>query len=117
MNTNNIENIDEIEHIRFLANCIANELNPLRIYLFGSFAEGKNTEDSDYDFYVVMPDDNKINGLELASNALRSMRHKMNRSVDVLVHNKKIFKKRSNMPATVDKEVYKKGVIIYEKRH
>ena len=35
---------------------------PKRIYLFGSFAKDTYNEDSDYDFYVVVPDDagNKI---------------------------------------------------------
>lgn len=30
---------------------------PKRIYLFGSFAKDTYNEDSDYDFYVVVPDD------------------------------------------------------------
>ena len=35
--------IDEFDHIKFLAETIAKSLHPQRIYLFGSFAEGRNT--------------------------------------------------------------------------
>jgi len=29
-------------------------LNPLKIYLFGSFARGNENIESDYDFYIIM---------------------------------------------------------------
>ena len=29
-------------------------LSPIKIYLFGSFAEGKQNENSDFDFYIVL---------------------------------------------------------------
>ena len=29
-------------------------LNPLKIYLFGSFARGEENSSSDYDFYIIM---------------------------------------------------------------
>ena len=32
------------------------QLSPVRIYLFGSFAEGREQPDSDFDFYIVVDD-------------------------------------------------------------
>ena len=40
----------QIDEVELLKNKIAEQISPLKIYLFGSFAEGKQTEDSDYDF-------------------------------------------------------------------
>jgi len=34
------------------------------IYLFGSFATGNANENSDYDFYVVIPDDSGMREIE-----------------------------------------------------
>ena len=45
---------------------------PKRIYLFGSFAKDTYNEDSDYDFYVVVPDD-AGNKIELSQKAYKSL--------------------------------------------
>lgn len=47
------------EGIRELADRFVSELSPLKVYLFGSFAEGRENENSDYDFYVVVSDSEK----------------------------------------------------------
>ena len=41
-------NIEQITH------CFVEQLSPLKVFLFGSFAEGSYNEDSDYDFYIVV---------------------------------------------------------------
>lgn len=48
-------------------------LTPTQIYLFGSYARDSATPDSDYDFYVVVPDD-AGNNIELAQKAYRALR-------------------------------------------
>ena len=53
--------IDELDTIKYLVKCIVDKIYPLRVYLFGSFAVGKNNANSDYDFYVIMPDDTPNN--------------------------------------------------------
>ena len=40
-----------MEEIEAIKRQFVEQLSPLRIYLFGSFAEGKSTPDSDLDFY------------------------------------------------------------------
>ena len=39
--------------INELTNSFVKDLMPIRIYLFGSFAEGKQNADSDFDFIVT----------------------------------------------------------------
>ncbi|MCD7748096.1 MAG: nucleotidyltransferase domain-containing protein [Firmicutes bacterium] len=45
------------EEIEELKRGFVEKLNPLRIYLFGSFAEGTYRDESDFDFYIVVSDD------------------------------------------------------------
>ena len=108
-----MKRIDEFDHIKELAKKIAAAVNPLRIYLFGSFAEGRNNEDSDYDFYVVMSDDCKENPLDIAGQAYCSARHIKKRPIDVLIEKISRFNEMKNVPISVEYDVYQKGVLLY----
>lgn len=33
------------------------QLSPIKVYLFGSYANGSYTKDSDFDFYIVVRDE------------------------------------------------------------
>ncbi len=46
----------EKKALRFILDRLAKALNPFRIYLFGSRAEGRATSDSDFDLVVVFDD-------------------------------------------------------------
>lgn len=50
--------IDE-KTIRELCDCIVREFQPERIILFGSYASGKPTPDSDVDLLVILPFEGK----------------------------------------------------------
>ena len=39
------------DEINTITEKIVNELSPLKVYLFGSYARGNFTSESDYDFY------------------------------------------------------------------
>jgi predicted nucleotidyltransferase len=45
------------DELRELQEKIVNAVPVERLYLFGSYATGSQNEDSDYDFYVVLPND------------------------------------------------------------
>ncbi|MCD8344156.1 MAG: nucleotidyltransferase domain-containing protein, partial [Oscillospiraceae bacterium] len=45
-----------VREIEDLKAQLVSSLSPVRIYLFGSFADGTNTEQSDFDFYIVVND-------------------------------------------------------------
>ena len=42
------------DEIMSMKDRIVDQLSPLKVYLFGSYADGSFKEDSDYDFYVVV---------------------------------------------------------------
>lgn len=101
--------INEIDELK---NCFVEDLLPRRIYLFGSFAEGKQNADSDFDFYIVV-DDSQRDMLELTAKAYKSIRYKQKRAVDIIVNTEKTFEDRKERLLSVEKEVAQKGVLLY----
>lgn len=100
--------IKEIEEIKMK---FIEKLSPKRIYLFGSYAEGTQSEDSDFDFYIVM-DNESVNIRELTTEAYKSIRSVKKRPVDIIVGTDKRFEERKKFPS-IEYEVEQKGVLIY----
>ena len=97
-----------------LKNSFIEQLDPVRIYLFGSFAEGKQTEDSDFDFYIVVKDsENDV--LELTTRAYKSIRHKQKRAVDIIVNTQSKFNTQKDSHYSIENDVLNKGVLLYGK--
>ena len=90
---------------------LVEQLSPVGIYLFGSFAEGRNTEGSDFDFYIIVDDSVKDIPAE-TTKAYRSIRRTKQRPVDILVGTRSRFEARKNIPS-VENEVFQKGVLLY----
>lgn len=104
--------ISDQTEINELTDCMAKQISPLRIYLFGSFAEGKQKEDSDYDFYIVVNDSERdITGL--TTEAYKAIRKVKKRPVDIVVGTASRFEERKDKP-TLEYEVDKKGILLYE---
>ena len=79
--------------------------------MFGSLAEGTYTENSDFDFYIVM--DDKITDLVgMTASAYKAIRSIKQRPVDIIVGTSSRFKERKDM-MSVEKEVFEKGVLLY----
>ena len=75
--------------------------------------EYKFDKDSDYDFYIVVPDD-AGNKLELSQKAYKSLRGIRRRPVDIVVGYESSFDERSK-ENTLEKVVKQEGVLLYEK--
>lgn len=103
--------LEERNEINELKDCMVKQLSPRKIYLFGSFAEGKQNPDSDYDFYIIV-DDSQRDMIELTAAAYKSIRFKQKRSVDIIVNTENNFEKRKNSPS-LESEVMEKGVLLY----
>jgi len=99
----------EIEDI---VNIIVNTVPVLEVYIFGSYANGTARADSDYDFYVVVPDG--LQSIETAWKITGSIPReiKKRRSIDMLVGTKSKFDKYRNV-YSIEREVAEKGVKLY----
>lgn len=102
------------EDIQRIAKQITETVDAEKIYLFGSYAYGIPNNDSDYDFYVVIPDDSlrPIDAMKKIYGALAKT--KMKTPVDVLALGLSNFEKRSTM-MTLEGRVAREGALIYER--
>ncbi|MCL2059179.1 MAG: nucleotidyltransferase domain-containing protein [Oscillospiraceae bacterium] len=101
-------NISEINEI---VNIIHNVIPVIEIYIFGSFANGTAGEDSDYDFYVVIPD-NSLRAREATWKIREALVGKQKRGIDMLVGTQSKFKNNINT-YSIENEVAKTGVKLY----
>lgn len=99
------------EEIRALKDCFVKALDPVSVYLFGSYASGTAVEDSDFDFYIVV-DDSRTDTLDLMARAYAACSEIKRRPVDILVGTRSKFEARKQRP-TIENEVYHKGVLLY----
>ena len=99
--------------IRLIADRLKKSVEPQKIYLFGSFARGEERADSDYDFYLVMPD-SISDKITVSQNAYRSLRGLKRRSVDIVVGSVSGFEERKTRK-TLESIIDKEGIVIYEK--
>lgn len=85
-----------------------------RLYLFGSFAYGTPTYESDYDFFALIandaikPIDAKLKARRLLASINRS------RDADVFADYKDRFEERSKYN-TLEKKITQEGVVLYER--
>ena len=84
-----------------------------RIYLFGSYAYGAPSEDSDYDFYVVIPDGG-MRPLDALGDIYMAMRGVGRTPTDILAGTMETFERRSKQ-LTLERTIAERGVILYER--
>ena len=84
-----------------------------KLYLFGSFANGTPNENSDYDFYMVIPNDS-MRPLDAINKAYLAMRGLKRKPVDLLAGTVDIFSRRSE-GVTLERKIAREGVILYER--
>jgi len=83
------------------------------IYLFGSYAYGTPNKDSDFDLYVVIPDDS-MRPIEAMHKIGSAISRKDIRAVDILVGKESVFNQRKQLP-TIERTIFKNGVKLYGK--
>ncbi len=92
---------------------IKEEVNAQEIYLFGSFANGNERIDSDFDIYVVL-DSTEIRPIKAIQKINYALSHKDLRSVDILANYYNVFMSTAQAPS-LEKEILERGVKLYER--
>jgi predicted nucleotidyltransferase len=82
------------------------------IYLFGSYAYGNPTEESDIDLYIVTPD-NINNFSEIYTKIMVDLSYKKIFFIDLLLNTESVFNLRKDKNI-FEKTISQKGKIIYE---
>jgi len=93
------------------AKILAEAAHPLKIILFGSYAQGKPTEESDVDLLVIernLP--NKLDEMVRLRRLLRPLRI----PVDVLVYSEDEVREWGHLPGTALYWALKQGKVLHE---
>ena len=101
------------DEVNALKDRIVEQLSPLKVYLFGSYAYGTPNADSDYDFYIVV-DDAHSDAYEQTVRAYQAIRHARTRPVDILVGTNSAFEKKAESRHTIESEVFRRGILLYD---
>lgn len=83
-----------------------------QVYLFGSYAQNKETEDSDLDIFVVADLSGKKK-IEVTQQARRLLLKKVFMPVDILVCDIKDFNSRKDIESTFEYLIASEGQKIY----
>ena len=100
----------ENSQIEDFANRIAKEFKPERIILFGSYASGSASPDSDVDLLVVMPHDDK--GWRVATQMRQRARPSF--PMDLIVRTPQQIRDRLALDDPFVREVIERGRVLYE---
>jgi len=103
-----------------IVNTLSEDLSLYKIILFGSFAYGNPTKESDIDLIVVTNDDSipgsyeeNIRNYLRVSSVLRDIKKDM--AMDLIVYTKPMYDKFVQLGSMFSKEILKKGEILYER--
>ena len=83
------------------------------IYLFGSFAKKTQQKSSDYDFYIVIPDNSGIREREAAWAIRKGLIGKQKKPMDMIVGTQSKFNRRKNYFYSIEKEIAETGVKLH----
>ncbi len=88
--------------------------NPSKVILFGSYARGDATDDSDLDLMVIEPEvANKFDEMV----RLRNVMGDMPVGVDLLVYSDREASRRSQVAGTLLYRAFREGKVIYDASH
>ena len=87
--------LNEIEELK---DCIVEQLLPIQIYLFGSYANITFTNENDLDFYIVVKDDVADISTE-TTRAYKAIRRVKQCPVDIVLGTRSRFEARKEIPS------------------
>ncbi len=106
---------ESARNIQEITQCIVARVKPLKVILFGSFASGTYTDESDYDFYIVVDDERDVS--KATDEAYNSVLFVKKRPVDIIVGTNSRFeiKGKSRHSLMVEGEVQRNGILLYDR--
>jgi uncharacterized protein len=104
--------LEQDPHLDAIVRRLIECYQPVRIYLFGSVARGDSGPDSDYDLFVLVPDD--AAGARRSSALFYENQLGLSRGADVLVATRESFDaKAARVVASLPATVLREGQLLY----
>ena len=92
-----------------------------KIYIFGSYANGNENEDSDVDMYILVKDKDIIDTRQKYNNIMAKIKNSLydnqnypKGGLDLLLNDNNDFNMKKNINGNIEYTVAKEGVLIYE---
>lgn len=101
------------KQIQQFADAVAQEFRPQKIILFGSYAYGQPTEDSDVDLLVIMP----FRGSAVKKAVQMEMKVPAPFAKDLLVRTPAKVRQRVRIGDWFMRDIVEKGKVLYEAAH
>jgi len=102
-----------LEQIQALAQRVGEEFSPPRVILFGSYAYGQPTPDSDVDLLVITP----FEGSSVKKSVEVRLKLRPSFPMDLLVRPPEKVRERFEMGSGCMREILTKGKTLYEAKH
>ena len=102
-----------MQQIQEVSRRIADEFHPERILLFGSYAWGAPSPDSDVDLLVILP----FEGKAVAKSVEMRLKIKPPFPVDLLVRTPEKVRERLALGDPFIRSILEKGKVLYEAQH
>lgn len=116
VNYNFMSKQKKLKELEVITKRIVKNYAPEKIILFGSYAWGKPTEDSDFDLMIVKKDKKKGKEGFFEEQMKVSDIIDGELAIDVLIHTPEEIKKRLDMGDFFYEDIMKKGKCLYEKQ-
>ena len=102
------------EQLRPYLQVLADRFHPERVILFGSYAYGEPTTDSDVDLLVIKEIENSpVSDATRIRRALRPLRHTVsNLPLDIMVRSPEDLRQRIAQGADFHEEIVRKGLVL-----
>jgi predicted nucleotidyltransferase len=102
------------EELDKIVDTLANTGIVSRVFLFGSYAKGEETPDSDIDLCVLTPIKDEGSRLTETSIDFRvKLLNVQNSALDLLTYNQDDFLARAARPRSIQREIMEHGVVLY----
>ena len=99
------------KEINSLTNRISKAFNPSQIFLFGSYAFGTPTPDSDLDLCIVTDLEGKRK-LDIIREIRRGISFIFHGSLDILLYGKDEFAQRASLQNTLEYQILNEGKLL-----
>jgi len=101
------------EKLKYVLEQIKKTTNPQKIYLFGSYATGKETTESDFDLCIIS--DKKKRKIELLREIRFATIDKIDIPMDLIIYRDKEFAARVAIKNSFEREIIENGVLLYDR--
>ena len=103
--------VQETEKLKQICNVIHQTVDKEKIYLFGSYAYGVPTQNSDFDLCVIIPD-NELRPADAIKKIRRALYSVQDMPLDIIVYRSEDFTNRQQT-ASLERKISREGVLLY----